>query len=216
MPLFSNWRNYETWAKDGAGYTTLRANRIWKHILGEFESASIDPAVGKELEAFVAGAPKRGARRPISKAPHREESCENAHTVEALDAGISAFPSGLHLSTSAGTIFGVSIRKRTPGAIFAPLAPDSFLMQPSICSIRFRSQATSEAVWIRAPVQRERCYDHRREQAQAVDRAISAPVPVLTMLQGDKDFNGRNKYFRGSCFSPSVTGASVIGRQRHG
>ena len=53
-PFLSDWRNYETWAEDGAADATKCANGIWKKILREFEPAPIDIAVREELEAFVA------------------------------------------------------------------------------------------------------------------------------------------------------------------
>ncbi|HSM19202.1 MAG TPA: trimethylamine methyltransferase family protein, partial [Hyphomicrobiales bacterium] len=53
-PFLSDWRNFQTWAEDGSRATPERANRIWKHILAEFEPPPIDPAIDEELRDFVA------------------------------------------------------------------------------------------------------------------------------------------------------------------
>ena len=54
QPFLSDWRNYENWMDDGALDATMRANRIYKQILEEFEPAPIDEGVRDELIAFVA------------------------------------------------------------------------------------------------------------------------------------------------------------------
>lgn len=53
-PLVSDWRNYETWADDGAVDTARRANRIWKQLLFEYEQPALDPAIDEQLTEFVA------------------------------------------------------------------------------------------------------------------------------------------------------------------
>lgn len=53
-PILSDWRNYETWADDGAQTATQRANRIWKQLLVEFQPPPLDPAALEAIEAFVA------------------------------------------------------------------------------------------------------------------------------------------------------------------
>jgi trimethylamine---corrinoid protein Co-methyltransferase len=53
-PILSDWRNYETWAEDGAQTATERANRIWKQLLAEFEPPPLDPAAAEAISAFVA------------------------------------------------------------------------------------------------------------------------------------------------------------------
>lgn len=53
-PLLSDGRNYETWAEQGRESAELRANRIWKRMLGEYERPALDPAVDEALRDFVA------------------------------------------------------------------------------------------------------------------------------------------------------------------
>jgi trimethylamine--corrinoid protein Co-methyltransferase len=52
-PLVSDWRNFETWEADGARTATERANLIWKRLLAEAGSSTLDPAVIEALDAFV-------------------------------------------------------------------------------------------------------------------------------------------------------------------
>jgi len=59
-PFLSDWRNYEQWELDGAKTTAVRANKIWKDILNEFEAPPIDPAIDEELKAFVAKRKEEG------------------------------------------------------------------------------------------------------------------------------------------------------------
>jgi trimethylamine--corrinoid protein Co-methyltransferase len=59
-PLLSDWRNFETWSDDGALDATMRANRIWKALLAEYQPPPIDPAVAEELDAFVARRKEEG------------------------------------------------------------------------------------------------------------------------------------------------------------
>jgi trimethylamine--corrinoid protein Co-methyltransferase len=59
-PFLSDWRNYEAWELDGAKTTEVRANKIWKDILNEFEAPPIDPAIDEELRAFVAKRKEEG------------------------------------------------------------------------------------------------------------------------------------------------------------
>jgi trimethylamine--corrinoid protein Co-methyltransferase len=53
-PILSDWRNYETWAEDGALTATQRANGIWKQLLAEFVPPPLDPAAAEGIAAFVA------------------------------------------------------------------------------------------------------------------------------------------------------------------
>ncbi|HET7181498.1 MAG TPA: trimethylamine methyltransferase family protein [Candidatus Limnocylindrales bacterium] len=53
-PMLSDWRNFETWAEDGARTATQRANGIWKRLLSEFEPPPMDPGRLEALDAFVA------------------------------------------------------------------------------------------------------------------------------------------------------------------
>jgi len=59
-PFLSDWRNYEQWELDGAKTTEVRANKIWKDILNEFEPPALDPAIDEELCAFVAKRKEEG------------------------------------------------------------------------------------------------------------------------------------------------------------
>jgi trimethylamine--corrinoid protein Co-methyltransferase len=59
-PFLSDWRNYEQWELDGAKTTEVRANKIWKDILNEFEPPALDPAIDEELKAFVAKRKEEG------------------------------------------------------------------------------------------------------------------------------------------------------------
>jgi trimethylamine--corrinoid protein Co-methyltransferase len=52
-PILSDWRNYETWAEDGAQTATQRANRIWKQLLAESEPPPLDEAAAEAIAAFV-------------------------------------------------------------------------------------------------------------------------------------------------------------------
>ncbi|HEX5825633.1 MAG TPA: trimethylamine methyltransferase family protein [Candidatus Limnocylindrales bacterium] len=54
QPILSDWRNFETWADDGAHTATERANRIWKQLLAESEPPPLDPAAADGIAAFVA------------------------------------------------------------------------------------------------------------------------------------------------------------------
>jgi trimethylamine--corrinoid protein Co-methyltransferase len=54
QPLLSDWRNFESWSKDGARDATQRAHDIWQALLAEYNEPAMDPAVAEELEAFVA------------------------------------------------------------------------------------------------------------------------------------------------------------------
>jgi trimethylamine---corrinoid protein Co-methyltransferase len=52
-PILSDWRNYETWAEDGARTATERANAIWKQLLAEFEAPPLAADRAEAIEAFV-------------------------------------------------------------------------------------------------------------------------------------------------------------------
>jgi trimethylamine--corrinoid protein Co-methyltransferase len=52
-PILSDWRNYETWAEDGARTATERANGIWKQLLAEFEAPPLDPDRAEAIASFV-------------------------------------------------------------------------------------------------------------------------------------------------------------------
>jgi trimethylamine--corrinoid protein Co-methyltransferase len=52
-PLVSNWDNFETYTEKGVGDATVRANRIWKQILGEYEKPPLDPGIDEALIDYV-------------------------------------------------------------------------------------------------------------------------------------------------------------------
>ena len=53
-PLLSDWNNYETWLEAGAETADVRANRIWKRLLADYEQPPIDPAIDAALGDYVA------------------------------------------------------------------------------------------------------------------------------------------------------------------
>ncbi|MDH3690668.1 MAG: trimethylamine methyltransferase family protein [Gammaproteobacteria bacterium] len=53
-PMLSDWRNFEAWTESGSEDATIRANRIWKQLLAEYEEPSLDPAIAEQLDVFVA------------------------------------------------------------------------------------------------------------------------------------------------------------------
>ena len=54
QPLVSDWRNFETWAEDGALTATQRANALWKQLLSQYEQPKIDPATDEALREYIA------------------------------------------------------------------------------------------------------------------------------------------------------------------
>ncbi len=53
QPILSDWRNYETWAEDGARSATERATAIWKDLLRSYQQPPLDPGIAEALEAYV-------------------------------------------------------------------------------------------------------------------------------------------------------------------
>jgi len=53
QPLVSDWRNYETWAEDGARTATERAHDVWRRLLNEGEDPPLDQAVRESIDDFV-------------------------------------------------------------------------------------------------------------------------------------------------------------------
>jgi trimethylamine--corrinoid protein Co-methyltransferase len=60
QPLLTEQRNFETWEEAGSADTQVRANRIWKQLLRDYEQPPLDPAIDEELTAYVAKR-KKGA-----------------------------------------------------------------------------------------------------------------------------------------------------------
>jgi trimethylamine--corrinoid protein Co-methyltransferase len=52
-PMLSDWRNFETWAEDGARTATERANGIWKRLLAEYTKPPMDEGTREALDLFV-------------------------------------------------------------------------------------------------------------------------------------------------------------------
>ncbi|MTI42260.1 trimethylamine--corrinoid protein Co-methyltransferase [Roseibium hamelinense] len=59
-PILSDWRNYETWAEAGSPTAYDKANILYKKALEAYQSPSLDPAIGEELDAFVAKRKEEG------------------------------------------------------------------------------------------------------------------------------------------------------------
>ncbi len=53
QPIVSDWRNYETWAEDGARTATDRASTIWRRLLAEASPPPIEPSAAEAIQAFV-------------------------------------------------------------------------------------------------------------------------------------------------------------------
>lgn len=53
-PILTDTRNYETWSEQGRETAEIRANRIWKRMLEEYEKPPIDSGVDDQLRDFVA------------------------------------------------------------------------------------------------------------------------------------------------------------------
>lgn len=53
-PLVSDWSNFETWQEKGGKSAAQRANVLFKQILDNYEAPPLDPAIGEELEAYIA------------------------------------------------------------------------------------------------------------------------------------------------------------------
>jgi trimethylamine--corrinoid protein Co-methyltransferase len=51
--MLSDWRNYETWAEDGARTATERAAGIWHRLLDEGEDPPMDPAIRESIDDYV-------------------------------------------------------------------------------------------------------------------------------------------------------------------
>jgi trimethylamine--corrinoid protein Co-methyltransferase len=65
-PLVSDWRNYGSWAEDGAKTATERASGIWRSTLEGYVPPVRDPAVVAALDAFVARRISEGGAPPVT------------------------------------------------------------------------------------------------------------------------------------------------------
>lgn len=53
-PIVSDRRNFENWKEAGSEDTAMRANRIWKQLLNDYQQPELDPAIDDALCAYVA------------------------------------------------------------------------------------------------------------------------------------------------------------------
>jgi trimethylamine--corrinoid protein Co-methyltransferase len=52
-PIISNWDNYDNWLERGKETAPLKANRIWKQLLKDYEKPAMDPGVDEALKDYV-------------------------------------------------------------------------------------------------------------------------------------------------------------------
>ena len=52
-PILSDWQNFENWFEGGAIDATVRANRIYKRLLEEYEPPNLQPDILEELDRFI-------------------------------------------------------------------------------------------------------------------------------------------------------------------
>jgi trimethylamine--corrinoid protein Co-methyltransferase len=52
-PLVSDWRNYGTWAADGAKTATERANAIYRKTLEQYVAPERDPAMAEAMNSYI-------------------------------------------------------------------------------------------------------------------------------------------------------------------
>ena len=65
-PLVSDWRNFGTWAEDGAKTATERASAIWRDTLHRYTPPTRDPAIVEALDEFVERRIQAGGSPPVS------------------------------------------------------------------------------------------------------------------------------------------------------
>ncbi len=65
QPLLSDWRNYESWEEAGAENATVRASKVAKQLIAEYEPPPIDPGIDEALKDFMA---RRKAEGPENAA----------------------------------------------------------------------------------------------------------------------------------------------------
>lgn len=53
QPLISNWDNYDNWLERGKETAPLKANRIWKQLLKDYEKPVMDLAIDEALRDYV-------------------------------------------------------------------------------------------------------------------------------------------------------------------
>jgi len=65
-PLISDWRNYGTWANDGAKTATDRANTVYQETLARYVAPERDPAIVEAMNAFIARRTAEGGAPPLT------------------------------------------------------------------------------------------------------------------------------------------------------
>ncbi len=65
-PLVSDWRNFGSWAEDGAKSATDRASGLWRGTLERYVAPARDPAVVEALDAYVARRTEEGGAPPVT------------------------------------------------------------------------------------------------------------------------------------------------------
>lgn len=65
-PLVSDWRNYGSWADDGAKTATQRATTIWQNTLAQYVAPPRDVAIVEALDSYVARRISEGGAPPIT------------------------------------------------------------------------------------------------------------------------------------------------------
>ncbi len=65
-PLVSDWRNYGSWAEDGAKTATQRATSIWKQTLAQYSPPHRDPAIVEALNEQVERRVREGGALPAT------------------------------------------------------------------------------------------------------------------------------------------------------
>lgn len=52
-PIISDRRNFESWQEAGSDDAAVRANKVWKELLNEYEQPALDPAIDEALVDYV-------------------------------------------------------------------------------------------------------------------------------------------------------------------
>ncbi|MHC8510285.1 MAG: trimethylamine methyltransferase family protein [Rhodospirillales bacterium] len=65
-PLVSDWSNFGQWTEAGSETATMRAHKIWKRTLHDFEPPPLDPARLEAIDAFIAKRTEDGGAPPVS------------------------------------------------------------------------------------------------------------------------------------------------------
>ncbi len=52
-PILSDWQNFGSWTESGSLTTEVRAAKIWKQALSEYEEPALDDSIRSELDDFV-------------------------------------------------------------------------------------------------------------------------------------------------------------------